>query len=110
MKKCRKYIFTFIVLVVVLCFSNSFSQEADKGYTASTINDPNIPIEILKELVKPLTKDELIVEANAWQKLLENKYMEINLLEHPKWAIKGSVETPEDSNAVLQKESFCNNE
>jgi small conductance mechanosensitive channel len=103
MKKCGKYIFAFIVLVVVLCYSNSFSQEADKGYTASTVNDPNIPVEVLKELLRPLTKDELIVEANAWQKLLENKYIEINLLEHPKWAIKGSVETPEDSNAVLQK-------
>ena len=103
MKKCGKYIFTFIVLVVVLCFSYSFSQEAEKGYTASTVNDPNIPVVVLKQLLNPLTKDELIVEANAWQKLLENKYKEINNLEHPKWAINGGIETPEDSNAVLQK-------
>lgn len=94
-----------IFIIFFLSFTSfSLAQETDKGYSAVTAKDPNIPIEILKQLLKPLTKDELIVEANAWQILLENKYKAINNLEHPKWTMNGDVEKTEDSNSVVREQ------
>jgi small conductance mechanosensitive channel len=38
-----------------------------------TTADPEIPVDELALLLKPLTKDELLVEADAWQALLKRK-------------------------------------
>lgn len=45
---------------------------------AVTTKDPEIPVEELQLLVKPLTLDELQNEAAAWQELLKNKVKEIS--------------------------------
>jgi len=50
-------------------------QPADKP-NAVTTSDPEIPVEHLKLLVKPLTKEELVVEADAWRDLLKAKVQE----------------------------------
>ncbi len=47
------------------------------AYTAHTTSDPRIPRDQLKVMVKPLTKSELQVEADAWFKLLRAKAREI---------------------------------
>ena len=44
----------------------------------SATADPEIPIDELRLLVKPLTKTELESEAGAWQGLLKNKVQEIS--------------------------------
>lgn len=59
----------------------SFGQEAKKEYSATTISDPQIPVEDLELLLKPLAKSELIVEADAWLQLLKEKVTEISTLE-----------------------------
>ena len=48
--------------------------------TAVTTVDPNVTQAHLKLLVKPLTTDELIVEANAWQALLKANVQHITRL------------------------------
>lgn len=45
---------------------------------AVTTKDPEIPVEELQLLVKPLALDELQNEAAAWQELLKNKVKEIS--------------------------------
>jgi len=45
---------------------------------SATAADPEIPIDELKLLVKPLTKAELEKEAGAWQELLKAKVKEIS--------------------------------
>jgi small conductance mechanosensitive channel len=44
---------------------------------AVTTGDPEIPVEELALLLKPLTKAELLIEADAWQALLKEKAEEI---------------------------------
>ncbi|MHC4558895.1 MAG: mechanosensitive ion channel family protein [Planctomycetota bacterium] len=70
-----------MLFVVCLFTSGSFSQETEKKYIATTISDPQIPVEDLVLLLKPLTKDELVVEAQAWLELLKEKVKEISALE-----------------------------
>ncbi|MBN1974133.1 MAG: mechanosensitive ion channel [Sedimentisphaerales bacterium] len=81
MKKQEIAICVAAVIIMALCFSQSFAQEADKENKAVTANDPNVQIEELKLLLKPLTKDELIVEADAWQNVLKSKIQEIGDIE-----------------------------
>jgi len=51
------------------------AQEADaepaKHSVPSTTADPKIPVEHLELLLKPLTKEELVVEADGWRDLLK---------------------------------------
>jgi small conductance mechanosensitive channel len=46
-----------------------------------TTQNPSIPIDELELLVKPLTKDELLVEADAWLELLKAKTDEVSRAE-----------------------------
>ncbi len=57
---------------------DSFGGEPQQQYSATTVSDPQIPIEDLELLLKPLTKDELIVEAEAWLELLKEKVKQIS--------------------------------
>ena len=55
------------------------AAEATQGSgTAMTAEDPEIPVDELKLLVKPLTLPELEIEAAAWQVLLRSKVEEIS--------------------------------
>jgi len=53
--------------------SISFAAEDEAAPKAITTADPEVPVEDLTLLLKPLTKDELIVEAAAWQALLKER-------------------------------------
>jgi len=54
------------------------AKPADKAITTA---DPNIPLSHLRWLLKPLTREQLIIEANAWQALLQAKAQEISAAE-----------------------------
>ena len=56
---------------------SSTAEEAAQTPQAVTIQDPDIPITELTLLLKPLTKDDLLAEAEAWQVLLKEKAEEI---------------------------------
>ncbi len=53
------------------------AQNGSEQPKAVTASDAKIPIENLKLLVKPLTKEELVVEADAWRDELKMKVQEI---------------------------------
>jgi len=96
MLKQKKYLFIICILFIVW-FSTpvSFSQEAESNYTATTISDPQVPVNDLELLLKPLTKNELIVEAEAWLQLLKNKVSQIS---------KAEIQMRQKSREIDQKE------
>ncbi len=54
------------------------AKETPAPPSAVTTADPEIPPDNLKLLAKPLTMEELVVEANAWRDLLKAKVQEIS--------------------------------
>ncbi len=69
-------------LAITLGGSTSFGAESDAAAAdpppqSVTTANPEIPIEYLELLLKPLTKEELIVEADAWRDLLKSHAQEI---------------------------------
>ncbi|OYP32400.1 mechanosensitive ion channel protein MscS [Rhodopirellula sp. MGV] len=74
-----------------LCPATAVCQDSDAGtnladrrlsgqsdrYVATTTANPGIPIDQLQILVRPLTKSELQVEADAWFKLLRVKAAQV---------------------------------
>jgi small conductance mechanosensitive channel len=77
----RGWITLTIILSLVL-FGPTFSPlaaegEGEKQPAAVTIADPQIPVGELALMLKPLTKEELLVEAAAWQQMLQKKAEEI---------------------------------
>ena len=68
-----------IVALTLLAATPLHSEEAP--YQATTTADPQIAPADLELLLKPLRKDELIVETEAWLALLQAKVREISLAE-----------------------------
>jgi hypothetical protein len=66
---------------------------------AITIQDPGIPPDQLRWLLKPLTREDLVVEANAWRDLLKSKVGEIGAaeiaLKRGQGAARETLSTPE---------------
>ena len=60
---------------------NCLGQGAEETYSATTVSDPNIPVEDLELLLRPLTRAELVVEAGAWLSLLKEKVAQISTAE-----------------------------
>lgn len=58
--------------------SNGDPEEPQANSTAFTTSDPQIPLTHLKLLLKPLTREELIVETEAWRGLLRSLLIEIS--------------------------------
>jgi small conductance mechanosensitive channel len=75
------------IIVCVLCTLwlsafNSFGQDdIEKQYSATTTANPQVPVEDLELLLKPLTREELIVEAQAWLELLKEKVRQTSSVE-----------------------------
>ncbi|MHC4204587.1 MAG: mechanosensitive ion channel family protein [Planctomycetota bacterium] len=77
----KQFSIIYILLVVSFFASGTYSQEVEQDYVATTISDPQIPVGDLELLLKPLTKSELIVEAEAWLQLLKSKVSQISAAE-----------------------------
>jgi len=74
-----------LMSVVTLIISSGVLANEDTLYSAISATDPNIPINELKLLIKPLTKQELVIEANTWMALLKTKVHQIS---HTEIAVK----------------------
>jgi small conductance mechanosensitive channel len=73
---------TLTIILSFILFGPIFSPLAAEGEgkeppAATTIGDPQIPVDELELMLKPLTKGELLVEAAAWQQVLKRKAEEI---------------------------------
>ncbi len=74
----RRCAFFFFVWVILLAPSVApvVAEEASPPQPV-TIDRPTIPADQLALLVQPLTKAELLIEADGWQGLVQDKAMEI---------------------------------
>ena len=66
------------LLAVGLCDSPIAGEENPAAVTTA---DPQIPVEELELILKAYTKDELMVEADGWQRPLRTKLAEIGTAE-----------------------------
>ena len=79
----RKDLISVVCLFCSLSFFTfaSFGQGTEPQYSATTVSDPQVAVDDLELLLKPLTKAELIVEAEAWLGLLKEKVSQISASE-----------------------------
>jgi len=71
-----------LILVILMAASAAPATEAQQPqYKAVTTADPDIAVEDLGLLLKPLRKHELVVETEAWLALLQEKVRQISLAE-----------------------------
>jgi small conductance mechanosensitive channel len=75
-----------LLLTAILVFSTGLSAaspsaEEEKTAQAMTVSDPDIAVDTLKLKLKPLPKDKLKTEADAWLKLLEEKVRLLSVTE-----------------------------
>ena len=71
------------ITLTVLCAAMAISAQAQSSseYEAITQADPTIPKDELAIILKPLTKNELLIEADAWLLLVKNKVRQISAAE-----------------------------
>ena len=74
--------------------ARSEEQKPTEKAKPVTVGNPEIPVEHLELLVTPLTKEELIVEADGWRDLLKANVQEIADL---RIAVKEQVEVVEEA-------------
>jgi small conductance mechanosensitive channel len=70
-------VFFWALLVSFVTAPFGAEEKPQAAPQAVTTTDPEIPVEELALLLKPLPKDKLLVEVDAWQALLQEKAEEI---------------------------------
>lgn len=87
---------------LLLAFFFVTAVNAEAVESPGTVSDPEIPVEHLELLVKPLTVDELIVEAEGWLSILRDKVREISLLEIEVREHRAEIEKVEELADVVE--------
>lgn len=98
-KETMKHFVIMPVVIMVLCLAWTWPgalNGADEGYQAVTAKDPEIPVDQLELLLKPLTKAELVGEADAWQALLKAKAQAISDKEIARMKANEAIDTAEE--------------
>jgi small conductance mechanosensitive channel len=72
--------FLLAMALSLLCVAAMAEEEAPAPAPVTTA-DPSIPVDELDLLLKPLTKTQLLIEAEAWQGLVQDKAEEISRAE-----------------------------
>jgi small conductance mechanosensitive channel len=78
---CCTFAFLLLLLGLFAAAPMAFAEEPAPAPAPVTTADTRISVPNLKLLATPLTQEELVVEADAWQALLKNKVMEISKLQ-----------------------------
>ena len=68
----------FMTLLIVLGGLSAPLAEETASAKAQTTGDPEIPVDELELKLRPLMRDQIKVETDAWLKLLEGKVAEIS--------------------------------
>ncbi|MGB8336192.1 MAG: mechanosensitive ion channel family protein, partial [Desulfobacterales bacterium] len=84
----------FLVLagLLVLSIEATAADEAPPPVPTTTGN-PEIPVKELQYLLKPLTKEDLVVEADGWQALLKNHLEKISAKQIQAMQAEGTTKT-----------------
>ena len=62
----RPYLLGLAIVVSLLFGTDCISAASETDRSSVTIGDPVVDVEELELMLKPLTRDELLVEASAW--------------------------------------------
>ncbi len=93
----NKYAFITIAFLVLtgLLVLNAEATAADEAPppVPTTTGNPQIPVKELQYLLKPLTKEDLVVEADGWQALLKNHLEEISAKQIQAMQAEGTAKT-----------------
>jgi small conductance mechanosensitive channel len=83
-----------LVLAGLLAFSNeaAAADEAPPPLPTTTGN-PEIPVKELQYLIKPLTKEDLVIEADGWQALLKERIAKISAKQIQAMQAEGATKT-----------------
>jgi small conductance mechanosensitive channel len=71
----------WVLFVGMVTTPSAAVDESEDKPSAVTMEDPSVPAEELELMLKAFTKDELLVEADGWQRLLRAKVVEIGKAE-----------------------------
>ncbi len=75
----KKHLLRIVALALVVMLAPCIhAQEVQDTQTASTTANPSIEVKALKYLLKPLTKDQIQVEMDAWLGLLQGNAKDIS--------------------------------
>jgi len=79
MKDLLRVLLGIFLLIVGMSGNGLFAES--KAESAVTTDNPEIPVDELELRLNPLTRSELVVEADGWLKLLQAKVQEISTAE-----------------------------
>ena len=96
-------VFCLFVTMLISGFSLTGQTAEPAVSQAVTSADPDIPLDELGLLLKPLTRDELKVEVEAWLKLLQGKATEIGTAEIAVKRRKAELAKAEDIKDALSE-------
>ena len=103
----RNLISTAASALLAVGLSVSVAAESEDAPQPVTTSDPSIPSDELALLLKPLSKAELLIEADGWQELVKAKAAEIALAEiavrRQNKAIEKAEEVKEEAEAAREQ-------
>ena len=85
-------VFLVLASLLVLSIEATAADEAPPPVPTTTGN-PEIPVKELQYLLKPLTKEDLVVEADGWQALLKNHLEKISAKQIQAMQAEGTAKT-----------------
>jgi small conductance mechanosensitive channel len=91
------------LFALALVSTGALAQDCADDHEPVTDSDAAVPLAVLSYRVKPLTKCELDVEAQAWQALLRAKVAEISDAEVAEFFKKEEIKTVRQAESALQK-------
>ena len=77
----KRIVYLLTLIVLPSLFASANAATPDDEYQAVTTADPEIPVDNLRLLLKPLRRSELAAETEAWLILLQEKVRQISLAE-----------------------------
>ena len=90
------------LIALALGSTCAVAQDCADDHEPVTDSDATMPVPVLSYRVKPLTKCELEVEAQAWQALLRAKVAEISDAEVAEFFKKEEIKTVKQAESALQ--------
>ena len=93
----------FVLIALVLGSTSVAAQDCAEDRKPVTVSDDAVPVEVLSYRVRPLTKCELEVEAQAWQAMLQAKVAEISDAEVARFYEKEEISDIKQANSAVQR-------
>lgn len=105
-RQCLRLFFSLVLALSPFCYAFAATQSPDPPPSEKpvTTGDPAIPVDELALLLKPLTKNELLIEAEAWQALVQAKAAQISAAEITVKRQNQEIEATVESTSAIQND------